>query len=177
MTTHQVRNANESCVHRTPRRAGSLKFGEMPIPWRTRRGRGRYRRRQRQWRGLEGEGWQIGPAFEIPYILGRDFSASCRPLGKALLTSALATRFLASAMSARRRLCEKIAIKAAIVARENRPAVACRCRSIGARRLNGRLHGRGHAETEGRRDHPDPGRRRRCREFFAIQLAKHLGAA
>src|SRR5215475_1441829 len=33
----------------------------------------------------------------------------------------------------------------------------------GARRTNGDLHRRGHAEAEGGRDDPDPGRGRRCR--------------
>jgi len=103
------------------------------------------------------------------------FPASCRPLGKALLTSAWRRGFLRLRCRPGGRYARRL--RSRPPASPGKPTGwRMSMPHIGARRVDGDLHGRGHAETEAGRDHPDPGAAPAVSRVFAIQLAKHLGA-
>ena len=116
---------------------------------------------------VNGADWKVrdgksGQLARFPYILGRDFSGVVSAVGEGVTDLRVGDEvFAVCDVGQEGAYAEKIAIKAAIVAKKPERAVACRCGGAGADRPDGDLHGRGHVEAEGRRDHPDPGRRRR----------------
>ena len=129
-----------------------------------RRGRRRHPRGKRQRRRLEGARRRSYPQTNFPYVLGRDFSGIVSAVGEGVSDFASAMPCLPCATSGQEgAYAEKIAIKAAIVAKKPAEPLACRCRRAGARRPHRAGRRRGHAEARGRRDHPDPGRGRRRR--------------
>ena len=118
---------------------------------------------------VNGADWKVrdgksGQLSRFPYILGRDFSGVVSAVGEGVTDLRVGDEvFAVCDVGQEGAYAEKIAIKAAIVAKKTERAVACRCRRAGAGRPDRDLHRRGHAETEKGRDHPDPGRRRRRR--------------
>ena len=115
------------------------------------------------WKVREGKSNQLS---QFPYILGRDFSGVVSALGADVGDLRVGDEvFAVCDVGQEGAYAEKIAIKAAIVAKKNRLSVACRCRCAGACRVDGNLHHRRHVKTEGGRDDPDPGRSGRRREL------------
>ena len=116
---------------------------------------------------VNGADWKVRAGeykqAKFPLILGRDFSGMVsarrrrrqRPQGRRRGVRRARGR-------PRRRLLPRSSPSApAIIAQEAGRPVARRCGGAGADRPHGDLLGRGHAEAQARRDHPDPGRRGR----------------
>src|ERR1700675_2119099 len=116
----KARNTNESGLHRTAGRAGSSAIRrDAGSRGRSRRGRGRYCRRQRQWRGLEGARGQIGPAFAIPLYSRTGFFRVVSAVGEGVTDLRVGDEvFAVCDVGQEGAYAEKIAIKAAIVARK-----------------------------------------------------------
>ena len=119
---------------------------------------------QRQRRRLEGAHRRSIRRRDFPYVLGRDFSGIVSAVGEGVTDFRVGDPvFAVCEVGQEGAYAEKIAIKAAIVAKKPAEPLPCRCRRAGARRAHRAGRRRGHAEAEARRDDPDPGRRRRRR--------------
>ena len=96
---------------------------------------------------------------KFPLILGRDFSGKVSAVGAGVSDLKVGDEVFGVLETGRDgTYCEKIAVGADVVGKKPAGAVACRRRGDGADRPHRDLRGRGHAEAQGRRDHPDPGR-------------------
>ena len=121
---------------------------------------------------LGGSGYNL----RFPHILGRDFSGVVAARGEGVTDFAVGDAvFGVLDAGIEGAYAEKLAIKAAIVARKPDSPVSPAGRRDGVDRHHCDLGDRGHGATSGRRNDLDPRWRGWCRGF-AIQLAKYLGA-
>ena len=113
---------------------------------------------------------------QFPHILGRDFSGVVSAVGPGVTDLAVGDAvFGVLDAGIEGAYAEKLAIKAAIVAKKPDRLSHAEAAALGAHQPHRAHRDRGHREAESGRDHPDPGRRRRRRRF-SVQLAKHIGA-
>ena len=125
------------------------------------------------WKVREGKSGQLA---HFPYILGRDFSGVVSAIGEGVRDLRVGDEvFAVCDVGQEGAYAEKIAIKAAIVAKKPDQPVACRCRCAGACRVDGDLHVEDTLKLQAGETILIQGGAGGVASF-AIQLAKHLGA-
>ena len=122
-------------------------------------------------------GGELRRGRQFPLILGRDFSGVVSALGEGVTDLRVGDDVFGVLEAGREgAYAEKIAIGAAIVAKKPAALSHVDAAALGAHRPHRLVLDRGHAETEDRRDDPDPGRRRRRRAASPSSSPSIIGA-
>ena len=113
-----------------------------------------------------GGGAYSGGGVKLPHILGRDFSGVVSAVGPGVTDLAVGDPvFGVCDQGIEGAYAEKIAIKAAIIAKKAGAPRPCRGGGDGLDQPHRAVGARGHGQAQSRRNHPDPGRRRRRRRL------------